>query len=55
MITVAEYKKSLSKRSKFTHCQKNVNYRLARSLETGETVESNTVENLKLQVEEILG
>ena len=34
---------------------KNGNYRLARILEKGETVESNSVENLKLQVEEILG
>ncbi len=34
---------------------KNGNYRLARILEKGETVESNTVENLKLPVEEILG
>jgi len=34
---------------------KNGNYRLARILEKGETVESNTIENLKLPVEEILG
>ena len=34
---------------------KNGNYRLARILEKGETVESNAVENLKLSVEEILG
>lgn len=34
---------------------KNGNYRLSRILEKGETVESKTVENLKLQVEEILG
>ena len=34
---------------------KNGNYRLARILEKGETVESKTVENLKFLVEEILG
>ncbi len=34
---------------------KNGNYRLARILESGETVEATTVENLKLQVDEILG
>ena len=34
---------------------KNGNYRLARILEKGEMVESNSVENLKLSVEEILG
>ncbi len=34
---------------------KNGNYRLARILEKGEMVESSSVEDLKLQVEEILG
>lgn len=34
---------------------KNGNYRLAQILEKGETVESKTIENLKLSVEEILG
>ena len=34
---------------------KNGNYRLARILEKGETVESSAVENLKMSVEEILG
>ncbi len=34
---------------------KNGTYRLARISEKGETVESNSVENLKLSVEEILG
>jgi len=34
---------------------KNGNYRLARILEIGETIKSNSVENLVLQVDEILG
>lgn len=34
---------------------KNGNYRLAQILEKGETVNSKTIENLKLEVEEILG
>jgi Uma2 family endonuclease len=34
---------------------KNGNYRLARILESGETIEAVAVENLKLQIDEILG
>lgn len=34
---------------------KNGSYRLSRILESGETIESTTVENLKLQIDEILG
>lgn len=34
---------------------KNGNYRLVRILEAGETIESNSVENLRLSVDEILG
>ncbi|MGI8639585.1 MAG: Uma2 family endonuclease [Pyrinomonadaceae bacterium] len=34
---------------------KNGNYRLARILESGETIEATAVENLKLQIDEILG
>jgi Uma2 family endonuclease len=34
---------------------KNGNYRLARILESGETIEATGVENLKLQIDEILG
>ena len=34
---------------------KNGTYRLARILETGETVESSAVENLKLNIDEIIG
>jgi hypothetical protein len=34
---------------------KNGNYRLARILESGEAIEATAVENLKLQIDEILG
>jgi Uma2 family endonuclease len=34
---------------------KNGNYRLVRILESGETIEATAVENLKLQIDEILG
>jgi len=34
---------------------KNGNYRLARILESGETIEATTVKNLKLHIDEILG